>query len=99
MTVVRNENGVDKEYRFTNWDDIEKIITTALDAEDSSVLLQIISKSRSNVSPVTFRVDNINCPACGRHEEYIPIDDIGSTLLFQVSRRLSNTEINLIEMD
>ena len=99
MTVVRNENGVDKEYRFTNWDDIEKIITTALDAEDSSVLLQIISKSRANVSPVTFRVDNINCPSCGRHEEYIPIDDIGSTLLFQVSRRLNNTQINLIEMD
>ena len=99
MTVVRNEDGADKEYRFTNWDDIEKIITTALDAEDSSVLLQIISKSRANVSPVTFRVDDINCPACGRHENYIPIDDIGSTLLFQVSRRLNNTQINLIEMD
>ena len=99
MTIIRNENGEDKEYRFTNWDDIEVIITTALDAEDSGILLKIIEKSRSNVSPVTFRVDNINCPACGRHEEYIPIDDIGSTLLFQVSRRLNNTQINLIEMD
>lgn len=99
MTIVKNEDGVDKEYRFTNWDDIEKIITTALDAEDSSVLLQIISKSRENVTPVAFRVDDINCPACGRHEDYIPIDDIGGTLLFQVSRRLNNTQINLIEMD
>lgn len=99
MTIVREENGKTKEYRFTNWDQIEKIITTALDAEDSGTLLKIIEKTRNNVSPVSFRVEDINCPACGRHEEYIPITDIGNTLLFQVSRRLSNTQINLIEMD
>ena len=99
LTIVRNENGKTKEYRFTNWDDIEKIVTTCLDAEDSGILLKIIEKTRTNVSPVTFRVDNIDCPVCGRHENYIPINDIGSTLLFQVSRRLSNTQINLIEMD
>lgn len=99
LTVVREENGKTKEYRFTNWEDIEKIITKALDAEDSGILLKIIEKSRQNVSPVSFRVDNIDCPVCGRHEDYIPINDIGNTLLFQVSRRLSNTQINLIEMD
>jgi hypothetical protein len=99
MTIVREENGKTKEYRFTNWDQIEKIITTALDAEDSGTLLKIIEKTRNNVSPVSFRVEDINCSACGRHEEYIPITDIGNTLLFQVSRRLSNTQINLIEMD
>lgn len=99
MTIVRNENGKPKEYRFTKWEQIEQIITTALDAEDSGVLLKIIEKTRENISPISFRVENINCPACGRHEEFIPINDIGTSLLFQVSRRLSNTQINLIEMD
>ena len=99
LTIVREENGKRKEYRFTNWEDIEKIVTTGLDAEDSGILLKIIEKTRTNVSPVAFRIDNVDCPVCGRHEEYIPISDIGSTLLFQVSRRLSNTQINLIEMD
>lgn len=99
LTIVRNEQNGHKEYRFTNWEDIEKIITTALDAGDSGILLKIIEQSRNNVSPISFRVEDINCPMCGKHEEYIPINDIGNSLLFQVSRRLSNTEINLIEMD
>ncbi len=99
MTIVRNENGKPKEYRFTNWEQIEEIITKALDAEDSGILLKIIEKTRENVSPISFRVEDINCSACGRHVDYIPISDIGTSLLFQVSRRLSNTQINLIEMD
>ena len=41
----------------------------------------------------------VTCDSCKQHIEYIPINDIGSTLLFQVSQRLSNTQINLIEMD
>lgn len=99
MTIVRTEKGKPKEYRFTNWEDIEEIITKALDAEDSGILLKIIEKTRANVSPVSFYLENVDCPVCGRHEDRIPINEIGNTLLFQVSRRLSNTEINLIEMD
>lgn len=99
MTIVRMENGKPKEFRFTKWEQIEEIITRALDAEDSGILLKIIEKTRENVSPISFRVEDINCPACGRHEKFIPINDIGTSLLFQVSRRLSNTQINLIEMD
>lgn len=99
LTIVREENGKTKEYRFTNWEDIEKIITESLDAEDSGILLKIIEKSREKSSPISFRVENIDCSVCGRHEDYIPINDIGNTLLFQVSRRLGNTQINLIEMD
>jgi hypothetical protein len=99
LTIVRNENGKDKEYRFTDWDSIEEIITKALDATDSGVLLKIIEKSREHVSPISFRIENVNCPTCGRHEEFIPITEIGNTLLFQVSQRLSNTQISLIEMD
>lgn len=95
MTIIKDG----KEYRYTNWADIEKIITKSLDADDSGILLKLIQKSRANVSPVTFFIENVNCPRCHQHEDRIPINDIGNTLLFQVSRRLDNTEINLIEMD
>lgn len=101
MTIVRPDpkTGKNKEYRFTNWEQIEEIITKSLDSYDSGILLKLIEKTRETVSPISFRVENINCPSCGRHEDFIPITDIGTSLLFQVSRRLSNTQINLIEMD
>lgn len=95
MSIMRDG----KEYRFTNWDDIERIIKESLDADDSGILLKIIQKSRTNVSPVSFYLEDVECSKCHRVEKKIPINDIGSTLLFQVSRRLDNTEINLIEMD
>lgn len=89
----------DVEYRFTNWDDIESIITSSLDSVDSGVLFKLIEKTRSKVSPVSFYIADVKCDSCKRVEKKIAINDIGNTLLFQVSRRLSNTEINLIEMD
>lgn len=95
MTIVRD----DKEYRFTDWPSLKEIITKGLNAEDSGILLKIIEKARTNVSPITFRVDDITCESCKHHYDYLPIPDIGSTLLFQVSQRLSNTQIKLIEMD
>lgn len=93
MVIVKDG----KEYRYTNWDDIEKIITTSLSADDSGVLLKIIEKVRSNVSPVSFHIEDVTCPVCKNHVEKIPVTDIGNTLLFQVSRRLANTPLNLIE--
>lgn len=99
MVITRVEDGETKEYRFTEWDDIETIVSKALDSHDSGILLKIIEKTRSKVSPVSFGLKDIKCPLCGRNEEYIPINNIANTLLFQVSRRLSNTQINLIEMD
>ena len=94
MSIPKNG----KEYRYTNWEDIEKIITTAISTDDSAVLLKIIQQSRANISPVSFRIHDITCPACKRHEEFIPITDIGNSLLFQVSRRLDNTQIKLTEI-
>ena len=93
MVIVKDG----KEYRYTNWDDIEKIITTSLSADDSGVLLKIIEKVRSNVSPVSFYIEDVTCPVCKNHVDKIPVTDIGNTLLFQVSRRLANTPLNLIE--
>lgn len=95
MTIVRDG----KEYRYTNWEDIERIITKSLDADDSGILLKIIEKARTNVSPVSFYISNISCPSCHHSEDKIAINDIGNTLLFQVSRRLASTTISLIEMD
>ena len=95
MTIPRDG----KEYRFTDWDSIKEIITKGLNAEDSGILLKIIEKSRNVGSPITFRINDITCEACKEHLDYMPIPDIGNTLLFRVSQRLSNTQINLVEMD
>lgn len=95
MTIPRDG----KEYRFTDWDSIKEIITKGLNAEDSGILLKIIEKSRNVGSPITFRINDITCDACKEHLDYMPIPDIGNTLLFRVSQRLSNTQINLVEMD
>ena len=90
----------DKEYRYTNWDDIEKIITTALDMRDEAILIQLVEKVANSVSsPMQFYIENFTCDSCGHHEDRIPIPDIGDTLIFQLSQRLSSTEINLIEME
>lgn len=98
MTIIDEEDS-SKEYRYTNWEDIEDIITTMLDAEDSAILLQVTAKAREiYVSPVTFRLDNIECESCKHVNENLVIDDIAESLLFQVSRRLASTDINLIEM-
>ena len=88
------------EYRYDNWDDIEKIITTALDMKDAAILIQLVNKlAADNISPMDFYLENFKCDACGREEKRIPIPDIGNTLIFQLSRRLSSTEINLTEME
>jgi hypothetical protein len=95
MTIVKDN----KEYRYTNWDDIEKIITESLDTADSGILLKVIQQSRTNVSPASFYLSDIECPACHRLEKKVVISDIANTLLFQISRRLENTQVNLIEME
>ena len=95
MSVIKDG----KEYRFTDWEDIELIVTESLDTVDSGVLLKLVTKVKDNISPVSFALSNVVCPYCHHYEEELPVTDIGSTLLFQVSRRLMNTNINLIEMD
>ena len=109
LTIIpRDENGEpirDKktgkieEYAFTNWDKIEEIITQSLDGEDSATLLKVIQETQEKVSPISFRVENIVCPECGRVEPFIPIDDIGTTLLFQLSRRFGDIKINLTKLE
>ena len=95
MSIIKDG----KEYMFDQWEDIEEIIKNGLDTEDSAILLKLISKSRANTSPISFYLENIVCPKCGFKRDKLPINDIGQTLLFQVSRRLDNMEVNLKEMD
>ena len=95
MSIIKDG----KEYMFDQWEDIEEIIKNVLDTEDSAVLLKIIAKSRANTSPVSFYLENVVCPKCGYKRDILPINDIGQTLLFQVSRRLDNMEINLKETE
>ena len=95
MTILKN----DKEYRYTNWEDIDTIISTALDVYDSSILINLIGKIQTSASPAEFYISDLKCPHCGRVEERLDIDDIAQNLLFQISRRLEAMEINLTELD
>lgn len=95
MTIRKD----DKEYRFTNWEDIEKIIQSSLDVFDSSILINLIGKVQTSSSPAEFYISDLKCPHCGRIEARLDIDDIAQNLLFQISRRLEAMEINLTELD
>lgn len=89
-----------KEYRYTNWDDIEKIITTALDMKDQAILVKLIDTiARKTTSPMQFYIENFTCDACGHHDDRIIIPDIGEDLLFQLAQRLASTEIKLNGME
>lgn len=92
---ILDENGNMIKYCYDKWDTIENIITNVLDGEDSAILLKLIQEHQAKGSPVSFRVENIVCPECGKRRPFIPIDDIGQTLLFQLSRRFGDIKINL----
>ncbi len=94
MSIIKD----DKEYMFDGWDDIENIMDH-LDPTDSAALFKLISEARTHTSPISFYLEDQVCPMCGQHSGKQYINDIGQTLLFQVSRRLNNMEINLNEMD
>lgn len=96
--VSKKVNG--KTYRYTTWEDIEKVITESLDVHDSAVLMNLIrTVGMQNFDPIQFYIENITCDKCGRHEDRIDIPDIGQSLIFQLSQRLSSTEISLTEME
>ena len=95
MSVVRDN----VEYRYTNWADIDHIICTALDRDDSGILLNLVGQLKNTTSPAEFYISDVTCPHCGRIEHKLPIDDIAANLLFQISRRLETMEINFIDME
>ena len=86
------------EYRYTNWDDIESQINL-LGMEESMALMKLISNQRDNAAPVDFYLSDVTCPHCGRVEKRIPVNNMLQNLLFRMSRRFQDTEINLNELD
>lgn len=89
-----------KRYRYTDWDKIEEIVTSGLGKNDSTYLLGLITSARQKiVSPMSFYLENVECPNCHSISKRINIPRIADQLVFQLSRGLQNTTINLIEMD
>lgn len=94
-SVTINKNG--KSYRYTNWKDIEKVITTHIGNKDLAVLVSIINQVKNIESPVSFYLENVQCPKCGRKDDRIPVNDIMRSLFFQLSNGLTNTTVNFVE--
>lgn len=88
----------DKEYKYTKWEDIEQIITTALDMRDSSLICKLAETVQLHSSPVEFYVENCVCDKCKQKYDRVNITNIADSLLFALARRHQNTTINLIEM-
>lgn len=93
--VTINKNG--KSYRYTNWNDIEKIITSHIGNKDLSILISIINQVKNVESPISFYLQDVKCPKCGRKDDKIPVNDIMRSLFFQLSSGLNNTTINFVE--
>lgn len=96
-SITINKNG--KSYKYTNWKDIEKIVTTHIGNKDISILIAVINQTRQTESPISFYLENVKCPKCGREDERIPVNDIMRSLFFQLSSGLNNTTINFVGMD
>lgn len=96
-SIIINKDG--KSYRYTNWADIEKIVSSHISNRDISVLIAIIQKVRAQESPVSFYLENVECPKCGRKDDRIPVNDIMRSLFFQLSSGLTNTSIDFVETD
>lgn len=95
--VIIHKEGVD--YRYDKWERIEEIITNSLDNTDSGVLIKLTQVVSEKNECFAFYLENIVCPHCGRVSHRVPIHDISDTLLSQLSQRLTNIDINLIDME
>lgn len=94
--IIYDEEGEPVKVRYTDWPNIEEIVTRGLDEHDSAVLMKLIEHERSGKQPFLFYIDqSINCPKCKTKIKKINIANIGETLLLQISRKLQSTTINL----
>lgn len=94
--VSLNEDG--KDYRYTDWSSIERVLTERLDYEDSYLLFtKLFPEYAIFKSPVSFTLEGFKCEECGRDNTHLPITSIAGQLLFSLSQRYENTKINLID--
>lgn len=95
-TIVTEENGEIKRYRYTDWPHIEEIVTKGLNDKDSATLMRLIEHERTGKQPFQFYIEKtVECPKCKTKIKKINIANIGETLLLQISRKLQSTTINL----
>lgn len=96
---IPDPNNPKREYRFTNWEDIERQIDNINILRDSMTIMKLALESKDMANPADFYITDIRCPYCGRVEPRVPIPNITQNLLFQISRRLGDMELNLISLD
>ena len=93
VTINKNQ----KSYRYTNWRDIEKVVTSHIGNKDLQILMAVINQVRNTDSPISFYLENVVCPKCGRKDDRIPVNDIMRSLFFQMSNGLNNITVNFVE--
>ena len=86
-----------KSYRYTNWRDIERVVTSHIGNKDLQILMAVINQVRNTDSPISFYLENVVCPKCGRKDDRIPVNDIMRSLFFQMSNGLNNITVNFVE--
>ena len=91
IIVPRNGN----EYKFTKWNDIRKIVDT-LSNDDIQVIMKVFEER--NTKPFDFNFHNIECSECHHVVETLPVGSLFELMGFNLTRRLQNTEINLIDI-
>lgn len=91
IIIVRD----DKEYKFTKWEAIRKIIDT-LSNDDIQVIMKVFEERNSK--PFDFNFHNIECSKCHHILETLPVGNLFELMGFNLTRRLQNTEINLIDI-
>jgi hypothetical protein len=63
------------------------------------LIMKLVIDARESSEPADFYIADVKCPYCGRIDERIPITNITQNLLFRISRRLGDMEVNLIKLD
>ena len=91
ITIQINGN----DYEFTKWPKIRKIIDT-LTNDDIQVIMRVFEER--NTKPFDFNFHNIECSECHHKTETLPVGDLFQLMGFNLTRRLQNTEINLIDI-
>lgn len=87
-----------KDYRYTDWSSIEKILMETLDYSDSFLLFtKLFPEYAVFKSPISFSLEGFKCEKCGRDNTHLPITSIAGQLLFSLSQRYENTKINLTD--
>ena len=96
---VPDPTNPNREYRFTRWEDIERQIDNIHIMEDSMIIMKLALDARQMAESADFYIEQVQCPFCGNIARHIPIQNISQSLLFRLSRRLGDMELNLINLD